>query len=466
MTKMETMTVEKKKREFPDTYVFVFIFIVIAALLTYIIPAGMYDSFKNAAGRSVVDPNTFHFVAQAPVSFKEFITAPFNGMKKGANVIFQILLVCGFFGIINSTGTIDATFQLAVNKLQDKIIVVIPVIMLVIAVLGAMQIVSNAIIAFIAIGIVLCKQLKLDPLLVMAIIFVPNQIGFACTPMGAFSLIVAQQIADLPLMSGFAYRTAFFVISMIVDIAWTVKYAMKIRKDPSKSLIGVYKTEAEDEIAASDFTWKHAITLATLFIGFFLYGYESIMYGWGIDMLTGVLLVISLLAAVIAQKSPNEIAKAFIAGAKQGLYGAMLVGLASAILILMQNGKIIHSIVHYVTIPLTYLPRWISAIGMFIVNIFINFLVPSGSGQAYLVMPIMAPMADVLGISRQVAILAYQYGDGYANMIIPTGGTTMACMAMCGIPYPKWMKFIMPLYMSLFVVGCISITLGIMIGLQ
>lgn len=456
----------KKKREFPDTYVFVFSFIVIAAILTYLVPAGAYDVIKNSVGREVVNPSTFHFVDQTPVSLSQFLTAPFRGMKNGANTIFEILLICGFFGIINKTGTIDAAFNAAVTKFHDKALLVIPVIMTVIAILGAMQIVSNAIIAFIAVGIVLCKQLKLDPFLVMAIIFVPNQVGFATTPMGAFSVIVAQTIADLPLMSGFAWRLTFGVIALVADIAWTMRYAIKIRKHPEASAIGVYKEDSSEALQTAEFTWKNVLILVILFGSFFYYGYGSIKQGWGVDMLTAMLLFSALVSGIIGGLSANEIAKSFVAGAKQGLYGAMMVGLAGAILIMLKEGHIIHSLVHYITIPLVSLPRFISAIGMFIVNILVNFIVPSGSGQAYLVMPLMAPMADILGISRQVAILAFQYGDGFTNIIIPTGGTTMACMAMCGIPYPKWMKFIMPLYTILFIIGCVSLTLGIILGLQ
>ena len=456
---------ENSASKFPDTYVFVFCFIVLAAILTYIVPSGAYDMVKNAAGKSIVDPATFHFVKQTPVTLLQFITAPFNGMKNGANTIFLILLVCGFFGVINATGTIDATFHTAVAKLHDRALLVIPVIMIIIAILGALQIVSNAIIAFIAIGIVLCKQLKLDPLLVMSIIFVPNQVGFGATPMGAFTVVIAQQICDLPLMSGFAFRTTFAVIALIVDIAWTMWYAKKITKHPEESLIGVYKTDDDENLAIDDFTWKHGIILLILFVGFGYYGWGSITKGWGVDIMSGILLVVALLSAIIGRLSPNKTAKSFVAGAKQGLYGAMMVGLASAILIMLKDGQIIHTIVRYVTIPLSYMPKFIAAIGMFIVNILVNFIVPSGSGQAYLVMPVMAPMADVLGISRQVAILAFQYGDGFTNCIIPTGGTTMACMAMCGISYPKWMKFFMPMFMLLFLVGCISITVAIAMGL-
>ncbi|MCC2816355.1 hypothetical protein LK537_03485 [Lachnoclostridium pacaense] len=455
----------KSKRQFPDTYVFVVGFIIIAAILTYIMPAGVYDMVTNPAGKEVVNPATFHFVGQTPVSILDFFASPFNGLKNGADTIFMILLTCGFFGIINSTGTIDAIFNLAVNKLQDKALLVIPIVMIVVAVLGSLQIVSNAIIAFVAIGIILCKRLKLDPLLVMAIIVVPNHIGFATTPMGAFSLLIAQQIADLTPMSGFAYRTVFAIIALGADIAWTMWYAVKIKKNPEKSQIGIYADEASDGIAYSSFSIKNAIIIITLFGAFFVYGWGAVTQNWGLDVLSAIMCAVAIISGIVAGHGANQMAKSFIGGAKDGLYGAILVGLAGAILLMLKDGQIIHTIVHYATIPLSHMPKFIAAIGMFIVNIFANFLIPSGSGQAYLTMPLMAPMADILEIPRQVAVLAFQYGDGFTNMIIPTGGTTMACMAMCGIPYPKWIKFIMPLYMILFLISCISISGAIVIGL-
>ncbi|MGE4354142.1 MAG: YfcC family protein [Oscillospiraceae bacterium] len=455
----------KKKIKFPDTYVFVFAFIVIAAILTYIVPAGVYDTYKNSVGKDVVDPSTFHFVAQTPVSLSAFFTAPFDGLQNGSSTIFLILLIGGFFGIINSTGAIDGAFHAAINKLKDKALLVLPAIMITIAVLGSLQIVSNAIIAFIAIGIVLCKRLKLDPLLVMAVIFVPNQVGFATTSMGAFTVLVAQQISEVTPMSGSAYRMVFAFIALGLDIAWTMWYAVKITKNPEKSLIGVYEEDPNEEISEGSFTLTHIIILITLFGAFFLYGWGAVTKNWGTDILSAILLAVSLLAGIIAREGANDMAKAFVSGAKDVLYGALMVGLAGAILIMLKDGQIIHTIIHYASMPLQHLPKAISAIGMFVVNAIFNFIVPSGSGQAYIVMPLMAPLADILGISRQVAILAYQYGDGFTNIIIPTGGTTMACVAMCGIPYSKWIKFIIPLYGLLCLVAVVAITLGIVVGL-
>lgn len=457
--------VKKKERKFPDTYVFVVSFIIIAALLTYIIPAGVYDTYTNDAGKTVIDAQTFHFIERTPVSLTTFLTSPFNGMQNGSSTIFLILLIGGFFGIINSTGAIDGAFHAAIDKLKDKALLVLPAIMITIAILGSLQIISNAIIAFIAIGIVLCKRLKLDPLLVMAVIFVPNQVGFATTPMGAFTVLIAQQISGLTPMSGFAYRTVFSVIALGIDIAFTMNYAIKIRKNPEKSLIGVYADDSGEEIEKGSFTLTHVIILITLFAGFFFYGWGAVTKNWGTDILSAILFAIALLSGIIARKSANDMAKSFVNGAKEVLYGAVMVGLAGAILIMMKQGQIIHTIIYYAAIPLQHLPKAIAASGMFLVNVVFNFIVPSGSGQAYIVMPLMAPMSDVLGISRQVAVLAFQYGDGLTNMIIPTGGTTMACMAMCGIPYPKWIKFIIPLYLMLCLVAIVSITLGIIIGI-
>jgi len=180
--------------------------------------------------------------------------------------------------------------------------------------------------------------------------------------------------------------------------------------------------------------------------------------------LSGVMMVMAILSGLISGSHPDDMSKSFIKGAQSMVYGALIIGFARAITIVLTDGRVIHTIIHYITIPLTYLPSTISAVGMFLANLIFNFVVPSGSGQAMIVMPLMTPMAEVVNVSKQVAVSAYQYGDGFSNIIIPTSGVLMAVLGVAKIPYEKWVKFVAPLFLIWVAIGSVSIVIGVAIN--
>ena len=457
-----------KKREFPDTLVILFGFMLLVAILSYILPAGAYDMIKMATGKKMVDASSFHFIPQTPVTLAQFFTSPFRGIKVSMNTMTLIIMMGGAFNVIIDTKSIDLGFHNAAQKLQHKALLLIPIVMIICYILGALQIVVNSIVAFIPVGVVLAKQLHLDALAVMMILVVPVNIGFGSTPMGAFSVLIAQNIAELPPLSGFSYRATFGIICLIVDILITMMYCKKIYDNPEKSSVGVYHQSAEmaKELQSVPFTWKHMLILIVTLFSFALYAWGSFYHDWGMDMQGATVLGAALFAGILMKMSPNEIVRSFMNGAKGNLYGGLLTGIASAVLVLLQDGHIIHTLVYYASIPLSHMSSHISALGMLIFNYIINLVVPSGSGQAYLVMPLMTPMADVLHISRQVAVLAFQYGDGFGNLIIPTSSALMGSLGMLGLAYPVWMKFFTKRFAIFFLISCISVMGGVLTGLQ
>ncbi|MCT4620642.1 MAG: TIGR00366 family protein [Marinisporobacter sp.] len=464
---MSVKTANKKKFYVPNTYTLIMIFIILAAIATYIVPAGEYTMVKDAAtGKNAIDPTNFQFIERDPVGIGDFLLAIPKGMNGGAAVIFLTFLVGGFFQIINDTGAIDAAINISINKLQNRALLVIPIIMAMMSVLGALGIVVNATIAFIPIGIALAKKLKLDPMVGIAIMYLGAYSGFSSSPMGPFNTILGQTIAGLPLLSGFGLRCIVWAILFLVTTWYTYGYAKKLQEDPNNSVFDKITWESHEGKEDGEIAFKlgHALVLVALAIGFIVYAYGSYKLKWGLNYLSAMMLAVALVSGVVAKMHPDDMAKSFIKGAQSMVYGALVIGFAKSITIVLTDGHIIHSIIYYMTIPLTKVAPVFSAIGMFLANLIFNFVVPSGSGQAMIVMPLMSPMADVVGVTRQVAVSAYQYGDGFSNIIIPTSGVLMAVLGVAKVPYEKWLKFVGPLFLMWTGVGVVSIAVATLIG--
>jgi uncharacterized ion transporter superfamily protein YfcC len=442
-------------------------FIIIAAILTYIVPAGQYSMVQDqATGRDAIDPTSFQFVEQNPVGIKDFLLAIPTGMNNSASIIFLVFLVGGFFQVVNDTGAIDAAISIAINKLQKKALLVIPVIMIIMAILGSVGIVVNAAIAFIPIGVALGKKLKLDPVVGVAVMYLGAFSGFTSSPMGPFNTILGQTIAGLPPLSGFFFRTVVSIAIIAVTIWYTFRYAKKVKADQSNSVLDNidWGDEANNEEGNIKFDLGHVIVLVSLIAGFVIYAYGSYKLGWGLNYISAMMLAVALISGIVTRTHPDEMAKSFIKGAQRMVYGALVIGFAASITILLTQGDVIHSIIYYLTIPLTKVAPVFSALGMFVANLLFNLVVPSGSGQAMIVMPLMAPMADVVNVSRQIAVSAYQYGDGFSNIIIPTSGVLMAVLGVARVPYEKWLKFVMPLFLMWTGIGAVSIIIATIIG--
>ncbi|WP_461205265.1 YfcC family protein [Clostridium sp. DL1XJH146] len=457
----------KGKFKIPNTYTLIVLFVIVAVLLTYIIPAGQYETIVDEiTGKTLIDPASFHFIERTPVGVMGFLLSITDGMTGAASIIFLVFLVGGYFQIINDTGAIDAAINLSVNKLEKRAILVIPVLMAIMSVLGALGIIVNASIAFIPIGIALAKKLKLDPIVGMSIMYLGAYSGFTASPMGPFNTILGQTIAGIPPMSGFTFRSIVWAIIFIVSVWYVIRYSKKLQDNIENSVLEEieWAEGTEGSKVVAEFNVRHALVLITLIAGFVLYTYGSFKLKWGLNYLSAVMLGVAIIAGIITKMNPDDMAKSFIAGCKSMVYGALVIGFAKAITIVLTDGNIIHSIIYYMSMPLAKVPAVISGVFMFYINLIFNFFVPSGSGQAMVVMPLMAPMADVVNVSRQVAVSAYQYGDGFSNVVIPTSGVLMAALGVAKIPYEKWLKFMMPLFGIWVLIGTIAIAVGTLIG--
>lgn len=441
----------KTKLKMPDTYVLVAIMLIVMAILTYIIPAGNYDMVKSElTGRDVVDATSFHYVDRTPTTLLQFLMAFYTGLNRNYSTIFFVTLIGGYFKIVNETGAIANGLSVAIKSLKSKALVAIPIVMICFAFLGSTGVLINPVVAFIPIGLIVAQQMKMDRIAAMAIIYLGCFAGWCTSFMAASSVQLAQQIAEIPVLSGIGFRFMVTCVVTLVTIIYVLRYCSAIRADKTKSIL--YGTEYEgfgelDEVESEhNFGKKDILILIIVFgsLGFYVWG--AVTHGWGQEYMAAFMLAASVTAGFIGGMNADEISRNFMKGCKEMAYGAILIGFASAISVLLTDGNIIHTIIYGLSLPLQMLPKALAAVCMFYINLIFNFFVSSASGQAAIVMPIMTPLADVIGITRQVAVLAYQYGDGLSNTIIPTSGVLMAALGVSGVPFSKWLRFQIPLF--------------------
>lgn len=445
---METakpLETKKKKIKVPHTYVILLSVVIIVTIFTYILPAGIYERVQDPnTGRTVVDPASYHFVDRTPVKLFNMVKAVPDGMKATADIIFFIFICGGAFAMIQATGAIDAGVSRAVLALKGKEKLMIPVVMFLFSIMGFSYGAAEEVIVFIPIGIQLARAVGYDDIVGVAMMSTGAAIGFCGGMINPFTVGVAQGIAELPLFSGIGFRIVGYVVLYIIAVFYVMRYANKVKADPKASLVyeQMQKDMAEGNTDKTyEFEARHKIVLLVVAAGFAYMVYGVMKMGWYIVELSTIFISIGVVAGLIGGVTPSKLASAFVLGAKDVTFGALVVGIARAILIVMTQGQIIDTVISALANILSTLPGSATAVGMFWVHSIINFFIPSGSGQASATMPIMTPLADIVGITRQSAVLAFQYGDGFSNQIIPTSAALMGVLGMGKIPYEAWFKY-------------------------
>ncbi len=461
---------KKKKWGIPHTYAIIFLIIILATLATYFIPAGEYDRIE-IDGREVVVENSYSSVEQQPVSFFDmFISVP-NGMQEGARIIFYIFIVGGAFGIIQATGAIEAGVHSLVQRMQHSGILLIPMSMTLFSILGFTTGMSEETIIFVPIGIAIARALGYDTLVGTAMVSTGAASGFIGGMMNPFTVGIAQEIAEVKLFSGIGFRSVVYVFILATAITYVMWYAKKVKKDPTKSIMygfeqNLDKLTSKDVNSFDTFNVRHGLVLLSLAAGIVINMYGVFKLDWFLDELAANFLIVGLLSGLIGGLGVNKTFDALVDGMKLVAFGALIVGFARAILVVLESGVIIDSIIYSLVQIISQLPQTLNAIGMFVVQIIVNFFIPSGSGQAATTMPVMVPIADLLGIERQVAVLAFQYGDAITNSIIPTSAALMGYLAVAGIPYEKWVKFIWKLIVMWIVIASIALIAAVLLGVS
>lgn len=454
---MKTKEKKKFKLEAPNPMLILAAIVLICAIATYIVPAGMFDRVADPnTGKMVVDPNSFHYVEQNPIGLFDLFKSFTLGLQKSSDIICFLFIIGGAFGVMDATGAIKCGMGNMVKKVSGKELLLIPVCMIVFGLGSCFAANYEEFLPFIPLLIPICMAMGFDSLTALAIVFASVGAGYGGGCTNAFTVGVAQGIAGLPLFSGFGLRLAAFIVLLTVSIVFVMRYARKVKKNPTLSAVYDIDKARQDVINLDEVEplTKRQIMVILIFVGGIVALVVGVLkFGFYIDELAALFLIVGILAGIAGGMTPNQIVEHFVKGCGDLLFANLMIGLCSAATSVMNNANILDTIVYALANLLTGLPAMLSACGMFIVQDLINILIPSGSGQAAVTMPIMAPLADLLNVTRQTAVLAFQFGDSFTNVITPTGSTLMAALAMSKIPYNKWLKFFIPLFFLWWIVA-------------
>ena len=424
-------------KKFPNTYVIIAALIVLCAVLTWFVPGGTYVTGEDGT-------LSYERVEAAPQTWQVF-SAVYHGFVKQAGIIIFILVVGGAFWLLNATGAVTAGISRFIARVgrRDKWVLVAITVLFSLA--GAVFGMSEETIPFVGIVVPLVVSMGYDALMGMLIVYVASNIGFSAAFLNPFTVGIAQDMAGLPLFSGMGYRVFCWAVLTVLTALFVVIYAHRTRKAPAEAV------RLEDIPLTTRQGWILIVLLLTviaLIVG-------VTVWEWYLPEITALFLGMGIVCGIIAGFGANRIAEELLAGAKDILSAALVVGFASGIIVILQDGHVVDSLLHGMQEGLDGTGPFASLSAMYGIQALINFLIPSATAKAAITIPIMAPFADMVGVSRQAMVLAFQFGDGFTNMVTPTSGVLIAALAMARIPYAKWVKWIWKGVAALLVIGWI-----------
>ena len=458
---------QKKKWKTPHTFVILVAIIIIAAIATYLIPAGEFTRFKDAAtGKILVEAGSYHRIASNPLNPLLIPSAIYTGIVKSASTITFMLIIGGAFEVITSTGALTALCKKLSKTFSKHKYAVIPVFLTLFSIFGFTMGMSSEVMIFVPIGITLALFLGLDKVTGTAMIALGAAVGFTAGILNPFNVGVAQDIAELQLFSGMAYRIVILVILLAATSAYIIIYAKKVAANPEKSVIyGIQEdTEYTFEDVSDSISKSQIAVLVIMAAGFGILIYGLSKKGWYFEEMSGLFIFMGIACGLVSGYGPSRIAKEFGNGAKGIVVGCLIIGIARTVEVILSDAKILDTIVYGIVNIVNVMPGSIKAVGMFICQSLINCVIVSGTGQAAVTMPLMVPVSDLVGISRQTAVLAFQLGDGFSNSVLPMSSSLMGYLAVSKIPYSKWLKFMMPLFLIWTALGCLFMLGALIIG--
>ncbi len=431
--------------------------VLLAAVASYVVPAGSYDRvFDEETGRTVVVEGTFKALESSPVGFFQAVTALPRGMAAAAEVIFLVFLIGGAFTVVEKSGALRRGIASLIGSVSGRSFLVIPIIAAPFAVGGVVQNLQEEIIPLIPALLVLTRSMGYPPIIAVAVSVGPAFIGSAFSPINPFQVQIAQRIAEIPLGSGAAFRIGFLLVALAIWVGWTMRYAAK-RRRPDSAL-----EERAGEAGLRPVDW---CVLASVGAAFGIVAFGLAQWDFGLNDLSAVFVIMGVAVGMCSGLRIAGTARAFAQGFREMSLAALLIGVARAIYVVLEEGRIVDTIVHGMFSPLENLPAMASAAGMVAAQALIHVPVPSVSAQAVLTMPLLVPLSDLLQISRDVTVLAYQYGAGLCELITPTNGALMAILASSKVRFEDWIRFTLPLYFALTLVGLAAIYVALAAGL-
>lgn len=452
-------------KKIPHTFTIVFGLIVLAAVLTWVVPAGEYTRVVEG-GREVVLNDSFHRVDAAPQTWQVF-SALFNGFVDKADIIVFILMVGGAFWILNNSHAIDVGVMAFLRRVQRlsryKLVsklgvnnIIITLVMLLFSLFGAVFGMSEETIAFVVVFIPLAIQMGYDSIVGVCMCYVAAHVGFAGAMLNPFTVGIAQGIAGIPLFSGLEYRLFCWVVLTVIGIAFVLWYAARVKAKPDRSPVHKlddYWRERASSTEQSTLNVRHILILILLLLTIVALVVGVLVWDWYIAEISALFLAMGILAGIIDRQTADDIAKLFLAGCKDILSAALVVGLASGIIFILRDGRIMDTLLYGLSRSLAHTGEVASLGVMYVFQTLLNIVMPSGSAKAALTMPIMTQFADLIGVSRQTTVLAFQFGDGFTNMLTPTSGVLIGVLGIARIPYGTWLKWVWRFIVGLIVVG-------------
>jgi len=436
--------------------------VLLAAVASHVLPPGEYDRRDDpVTARQVVVAGTYHSVAPRPVGAFQALVAIPRGMADAAAVIFFVFLIGGAFTVVDETGALRQGVDWLVRRFGHSETLVIPVTSLAFALGGVLDNMKEEIIALVPVMLLLSRRLGYRPTVAVAMSLGAAAVGAAFSPINPFQVGIAQQLAQLPLLSGSWFRIAFLIGSLALWILGTIRYAVRTRSDPAPP-----PATGDRSGGTGTLDRRRWIVLALVLVTFGALVAGVLGAKWGFNEMAALFFAMGVVAGLVGGLGVGGTAEAFVAGFRSMAYAALLIGFARAIFVTLEQGRIVDTIVHGLFTPLANLPLALAALGMMLVHALVHVPVPSPSGHAVLTLPILVPLADLLGLSRQVTVLAYQYGGGLCELFTPTNGALMAILAAAQVRYEEWLRFAAPLLLGLLALGAGAIGLGVAIGLQ
>lgn len=465
---MRTLKERIKNFKMPHTYVILVTIMFIVLILTHIIPAGSYERVEDAVtGKMVVVPDSYAYVdAEAPGLFGLF-QALEAGYVDAADIMFLIIFAYGFVYVLTKNGTMDAALGTLVRKIGNRVQLLIPITMLILGLMASTMGIYEEVYGLFPVFVGIFVALGYDAVVGGAVIFLGVSIGYAAGTTNPYTIAIAQDIAGVELYSGMGFRWLIFVVTEIIAIAYVMYYARKVKKNPTKSV--VYDTELDavkakslDELQTASMHIRQGLCLV-LFFGVIIFLFYAILnLGWYVDEISAFFLMAMVVAGIISGYSATDICKTFIESTKSMVSSMLIVGFTRGILILMKEGMITDTIVYGLVSLLKNTGTYLSAYGMIIIENIVKLFINGSTSAATITMPILAPTAELVGMSRSIAVLAYQLGHSFADIFWPT--SCALCCGLMGVPINKWYKFITPLFGILFIMEFVFMTAAVMIG--
>ncbi len=447
-----------KKLAFPHPLTLLVLFILIGMMLSHLIPSGEYDrKTDEQTGREVVISGSYHEVPPSPVGFFDAIVAIPRGMIEASDIIFLVFLIGGAFTVVDQTKALKKGVSWLTTRFHGKESIIIILVSIAFATGGALENMQEEIIALIPVLLILTNSLGFKPMVAVSMSAGSAFVASSFSPINPFQVGIAQKLAQIPLLSGGGFRLVFLFIALSLWIFWTIRYAYKTRTDPVLN-------ENEPTDQSSDA--RSYVILGMVVLTFAVMVYGILKLEWDFNQLSAIFFIMGVVAGLVGKLGLTGTAQAYIKGFKEMAFAALLIGFARGIYVVLEDGRIIDTIVHGLFTPISELPVQLSALGMMVAHTLLHVPVPSQSGQAVLTMPLLVPLSDLIGLARQVTILAYQFGSGLTDLITPTNGALMAILAAAGIKYDEWFGFIIKKYLLLLALGAVAIVVAINIGLN